>query len=150
MGTGLDVIIVDDEPDIVELLSGIINSFYTWGKVFVFTNVDEAIEYCLLRDPGIAIFIVDVFLGEKSGFIFLDSIAEKFTSAHEDAIMITGHASNDIVDMCEGSNIHYLLEKPLRPYALQMSVRAIAMKYLKFAKKIMKDSAFAACISRVE
>jgi len=150
MGSGLDVIIIDDEPDVVELLSGIINSFYTWGEVFVFTDADEAIEYCLLRDPGIAIFVIDVFLGEKSGFLVLDSIAEKFTSAHEDAIMITGHASDDVVNMCEASNIHYLLEKPLRPYALQMSVRSIAMKYLKFAKRILKDSAFAACVSRVE
>ena len=149
MSNGLDVIIVDDDPDVVELLSGIINSFYTWGNVFVFTDVNEAIEYCLLCDHGIAIFVVDVFLGEKSGFLFLDSIAEKFTSAHEDAIMITGHASDDVVNMCEASDIHYLLEKPLRPYALQMSVRAIAMKYLKFAKKVLKDSAFAACVSRV-
>ena len=149
MANGLDVIIVDDEPSIVELLSGIINKFYTWGNVFVFTDVNDAIEYCLLRDPGIAIFVVDIFIGEKSGFLFLDSIAEKFTSAHEDTIMITGHANDDVVNMCEASNIHYLLEKPLRPYALQMAVRAIAMKYLKFAKRIMKDSDFAAYISKV-
>lgn len=149
MDRGLDIMIVDDDPCIVELLSDIINRFYTWGDVLVFTDVNEATEYCLLRETGIAIFVIDVFLGEKSGFLFLDSISEKFSSAYEDTVMITGHASNDIVNMCVASNIHYLLEKPLRPYALQMSVTAIAMKYINFAKKIIKDPEFAKNILKI-
>ena len=148
MAKGLDVIIVDDEPAVCEVISDIMKGFYTWGDVLTFTDVDEAIEYCLNCDIGVAIFIVDVFLGGKNGFYFLDIIDEKFPTAHEDTIMITGNASDDVVNMCVASNVNHLLEKPIRPYALQLSVRAIVMKYLKFAKKLLQDPIFAENVAR--
>jgi CheY-like chemotaxis protein len=143
MPEGLDVIVVDDDPDVCELISSTIKGFYTWGKVFSFTDSDEATTYCLERDIGVAIFVVDVFLGGASGFYFLDAIEEKFPTAHSDAIIITGNASDDIVNMCVASDVNHLLEKPIRPYALQLAVRAIAEKYLKFAKKLFNDPSYA-------
>ena len=148
MAKGLDVIIVDDEPIVCEVISEIIKSFYSWGDVLTFTDIDKAMEYCLNRDIGVAIFVVDVFLGGKSGFYFLDIIEEKFPTAHEDTIMITGNASDDVVNMCVASNVNHLLEKPIRPYALQLSVRAIVTKYLKFAKKLLRDPIFAENVAR--
>jgi CheY-like chemotaxis protein len=111
--------------------------------VFSFTDSEEATTYCLERDIGVAIFVVDVFLGGASGFYFLDAIEKKFPTAHSDAIIITGNASDDIVNMCVASDVNHLLEKPIRPYALQLAVRAIAEKYLKFAKKLFKDPSYA-------
>jgi CheY-like chemotaxis protein len=143
MPEGLDVIVVDDDPDVCELISGTIERFYTWGKVLSFTNVAEATAYCLERDVGVAIFVVDVFLGGASGFYFLDAIEKKFPTAHSDAIVITGNASDDVVNMCVASDVNHLLEKPVRPYALQLAVRAIAEKYLKFAKRLFNDEAYA-------
>jgi CheY-like chemotaxis protein len=103
----------------------------------------------LERDVGVAIFIVDVFLGGVSGFFFLDSIEEKFPTAHADAIIITGNASDDIVNMCIASDVNHLLEKPIKPYALQLAVRAIAEKYLNFAKKLFQDPDFAKNVSDI-
>ncbi|MBW2039218.1 MAG: response regulator [Deltaproteobacteria bacterium] len=148
MSDGLDVIIVDDEPNLCEVIAETIRRFYTWGEVIPFTDVDEAISHCLGRDTGIAIFVLDVFLGEKSGFYFLDAIEKKFPSAHEDTIMITGYASDDVVNMCVASDVNHLLEKPIKPYALQLAVRAIVGKYLKFAKKLLRDPAFAESVAR--
>lgn len=150
MSTGLDVIVVDDEPDVCQTISSIISRFYAWGEVIVFSDVDEAIDYCLNREVGIAIFVVDVYLGGKSGFFFLDAIEEKFSTAHEDTIIITGKASDDIVNMCIASNVDYLLEKPIKPFALQLAIRAIVGKYLKFAKKLLKDASFAEDVSKFE
>ncbi len=147
MPDGLDVIIVDDDTNVCELISSIVKQFYSWGNVASFSNCEAAIQYCLKREIGVAIFVVDVFLGDMSGFSFLDSIEEKFPTAHSDAIVITGNASNDIVDMCVASNVNHLLEKPIKPYALQMAVRAIAEKYLKFAKKLFQDHDFAKSIA---
>jgi len=147
MPEGLDVIVVDDDPDVCELVSTTIKRFYTWGKVFSFTDAEAATDYCHGRDIGVAIFVVDVFLGGASGFFFLDSIEKKFPTAHSDAIIITGNASDDIVNMCVASDVNHLLEKPIKPYALQLAVRAIAEKYLKFAKRLFKDPEFAKCIS---
>ncbi len=143
MSDGLDVIIVDDDQAVCELIAAIVKRFYTWGEVISFTDTDEATKYCLSREVGVAIFIVDVFLGGVSGFFFLDSIDKKFPAAHSDAIIITGNASDDIVNMCIASEVNHLLEKPIKPYALQLAVRAIAEKYLNFAKKLFQDPEFA-------
>ncbi len=149
MAEGLDIIIVDDDPNVCELISTIVKRFYTWGDIIPFTNSEEAIKFCLGRDVGVAIFIVDVFLGGVSGFYFLDTIEEKFPTAHSDAIIITGNASDDVVNMCIASDVNHLLEKPVKPYALQLAVRAIAEKYLKFAKKLFHDPDFAKNVSDI-
>jgi DNA-binding NarL/FixJ family response regulator len=150
MSDGLDVIVLDDDPGISQVLKELIETFYTWGEVICFSQAEKAIDDCLKRDTGVAIFVVDVFLKKgMSGFFFLDSIENKFPSVHEDAIMISGKASEDVVDMCLASNVTYLLEKPVKPYALQLAVRAITAKYLNFAKKLLRDPSLAQSISRL-
>ncbi len=147
MPDGLDVIIVDDDPAVCQMTTEVVKGFYSWGQVRTFTQSDEAILYCLSCKYGVAIFIVDVFLGGKSGFSFLDAVEKKFPSAHQDAIIVSGNASDDVVNMCMASNVHHLLEKPLRPFALQFAVRAIAEKYLSFAKRLLEDQEFARSIA---
>ena len=149
MSDGLDVIVLDDDPGIGEIVSELIESFYTWGNVYAFSDPDKAISFCLERDIGVAIFVVDVFLGGLSGFYFLDAIEERYPTAHEDTIIISGNASDDVVNMCLASNVNYLLEKPVKPYALQLAVRAITAKYLDFAKKLMQDADFAEHVARL-
>lgn len=149
MADGLDVIVVDDDPGVSEVVSDMIKSFYTWGKVRTFTDADEAILYCLSSRVGVGIFVVDVFLGGKSGFYFLDAVEKNYPSAHKDAIVVTGNASEDVVNMCMASNVNHLLEKPIRPFALQFAVRAIAEKYLSFAKLLMEDQDFASSVARL-
>ena len=149
MSDGLDVIVLDDDPGICEVVTELVESFYTWGKVYSFSDPNEAIAFCLERDIGVAIFVVDVFLGGLSGFYFLDAVEDRFPTAHEDAIIISGNASDDVVNMCLASNVNYLLEKPVKPYALQLAVRAITAKYLDFAKKLMQDASFAENVARL-
>ncbi len=149
MPEGLDVIIMDDDPEVCEGLSEVIKLFYTWGNVLAFTDVEKATEYCQNHPTGLAVFVVDVFLGGQSGFFFLDSISEKFPMAYEDAIVITGAASEDVVNMCLASGVHHLLEKPIREYALEFAIRAIVTKYLKFARKLIEDPEFAQSVTSV-
>jgi response regulator of citrate/malate metabolism len=150
MAEGLDVFIVDDDSNVCEIVTDIVNIFYSWGEVHAFTDVDVATEFCLNREVGVGIFIVDVFLGGKSGFYFLDSIGGKFPTAHEDAVIITGNASDDIVNMCVAANVNHLLEKPIRAFALQMAVRSVVSKYLRFSKKLLQDPIFAEIVSKVD
>ncbi len=149
MSDGLDVIVLDDDPGICQVIAELIESFYSWGQVHCFSNPDEAITFCLNRDIGVAIFVVDVFLEGLSGFYFLDAIEHTYPTAHEDTIMISGNASDDVVNMCLASNVNYLLEKPLKPYALQLAVRSITAKYLDFAKKLLQDQRFAENVARL-
>lgn len=149
MSEGLDVIVVDDDPVTCELVSETVKAFYSWGSVITFTDVNEAISYCRNQATGVAIFILDVFLEGQTGFDFLDAIENKFPMAFQDTIVITGKASNDVVNMCLESDITYLLEKPIRYHALQFAVRAIVAKYTKFARRLLLDPIFAENVARV-
>lgn len=149
MSDGLDVIIIDDEQQMCDVIGEMVSSFYVWGKILTFTDVDKAIEYCLSQDTGIGIFILDVFMGDKNGFYFLDAIQEKYPSCTHDTIMVTGKASTDVVDMCVASEVNHLLEKPVKQYALQLAVRAVVSKYLKFAKRLLTEPDFADCVERI-
>ncbi len=149
MSEGLDILIIDDEKHVCDVLAEHIEKFYTWGDVTTCTDVDRAISYCRSRNGGIMIFILDVFVGQNNGFFFLDAIADKYPNACHDTIMITGNANDDIVDMCVASGVNHLLEKPVKPYALQLAVRSIVSKYLKFAKVLMRDPDFAEHIERI-
>ena len=149
MADGLDVIIVDDDPVTCEILLTMVKKFYSWGNVIAFTDVSEATSYCRNQPTGVAIFIVDVFLDTTTGFDFLEDIESKFPMVYQDTIVITGSASDDVVNMCIVSDITYLLEKPIRPHALQFAVRAIVSKYTKFARRLMVDPHFAENVARV-
>ena len=149
MSDGLDVIILDDDPVSCEVLSEIVKTFYTWGNVLTFTDVDHAACYCRDRSTGVAIFILDVFLKTNTGFDFLEAIESKFPMAFQDTVIITGNASDDVVNMCLESDITYLLEKPIRSHALQFAVRAIVAKYTKFARRLLLDPIFAENVARM-
>lgn len=150
MSEGLDVIIVDDDKNLCTVTAETIKRFYAWGKIITFTKVNEAIAYCMSQDTSIAIFVLDVFLGDQSGFAFLDAVKEKYSSAAEDTIIITGHASEDVVNMCVASDVTHLLEKPVKPYELQLAVRAIVTKYMKFARKVLHDPEFASLVAKFQ
>lgn len=147
MSYSLDVIIVDDDPAVCKMLSEVVKSFYTWGQVHSFTRAEEAITFCKKGKAAVAIFILDVFMGDETGFSFLDAIIDKFPLAFQDTIIITGNASDDVVNMCVASDITFLIEKPIRLYALQLAVRAIVSKYIKFAKKILRDPSLAESVA---
>jgi DNA-binding NtrC family response regulator len=143
MAERLDCIVVDDDRDVCQSMAELIRHFYSWGDVMPFVSAEEALYYAKFHGPGVAIFVVDVFLGDQTAFDFLDSVASWYPMAHEDAVIVTGNASTDVVNMCVASNITYLIEKPIRPYSLQLSVRAIVSKYLRFARKLLEDPSLA-------
>jgi len=149
MAPGLDVIVIDDDPAICELIAQMVKRFYTWGDVLTFSDTDQALAFCLGRDIGVAVFVIDVFLGTQSGFSFLDAIEERFPAVHQDSIIITGNASDDVVNMCVAADVNHLLEKPVRPYALQLAIRSIVSKYIHFSRKLIRDPVFARKVSQL-
>jgi DNA-binding NtrC family response regulator len=143
MAGSLDIIIVDDDPSVCQVLYEIVTRFYIWGEVLNFTDPEQATAYCLDQQAGVAVFVLDVYMDEITAFEFLETILDRFPMAREDTIIITGNASNEIVNRCVANDITYLLEKPVRPFALQLAVRAIVSKYVKFARRLLQDPLFA-------
>jgi response regulator of citrate/malate metabolism len=149
MSDNLDVVILDDDPLTCSLIKDILESFYVWGNIHSFTNYHKALSHCKTTKVGVAIFILDVYLGKETAFNFLDAISDKFAWASEDAIIITGNASDDIVNICIASNITHLLEKPIKSYTLKLAVRAIVGKYILFAKRMLGDPNFAKNVAKM-
>ncbi len=150
MPEGLDVIILDDDEQMCMLLHEMISGFYKLGEVHSFTSFLDARTFCFKRESGLGIFVLDVFLDEQNAFDFLDAVNIHYPMAAEDAVIITGAASDDVVDMCMASGVNHLLEKPIRRYALQFAIRAIACKYQGFALKLMRDPGFARDIEALQ
>ena len=150
MADGLDVIILDDDEQLCGMLHEMVAGFYELGEIYSFTNLVDARTFCFNRGSSLAIFVLDVFLDESSAFDFLDAIAVHFPMAPEDTVMITGAANDDVVDMCMASGVNHLLEKPIRRYALQFAIRAIAAKYQGFALKLLSDPVFAQDIEALQ
>jgi DNA-binding NarL/FixJ family response regulator len=118
-------------------------SFLHGGQALTFTDFEPARAHCLGQPAGVAVFVLDVYLGEKTAFAFLEAVSERFPMACQDAVLITGDASDKVVDLCVAMDITHLLEKPVRPYALQLAIRAVVSKYMKFAKRLLQDPSFA-------
>jgi response regulator of citrate/malate metabolism len=150
MSDNLDVIVLDDDPQMCSFLTEMLKHFYTWGDIHSFTDVREALSFCRHKKPGVAIFILDVYLGKETAFDFLDKISETFAWAAEDTVIITGNASDDIVNMCIASNVTYLLEKPIKGYTLKFAVKAIVGKYIRFARRLLHDPDYAKSVAEIK
>ena len=150
MPKGLNVVILDDDPQVCSLLEQMTRRFYTWGEVHPFTDYLEARTFCFNQESSIGIFVLDVFLGEYSAFDFIEAVSVHYPMAPQDSIVITGNASDDIVDTCVAVGVNHLLEKPIKRYAYQCAVRAIAAKYLGFAQRLMNDPAFAKEVEKLD
>ncbi|MBW2031558.1 MAG: response regulator [Deltaproteobacteria bacterium] len=138
MYNDLKIIVLEDDPGVCKILSDMIKRFYTWGPVVSFTNPADAIFYCRGLKEDVALFVLDVFLKDSTCFEFLDGISEKFPMAHENSIIISGHASEDVVNMCTASYIKHLLEKPVGPYALQHAVLNMVSRYIRWASRLSR------------
>jgi len=149
MYNNLDIIILDDNPRICALITEILESFYVWGDIHSFTAFNEALTFCKDKHAGVAIFILDVYLDKKTAFDFLKEISDQYAWASEDTIIITGKASDEIVNMCIPLNINYLIEKPMKAYTLKLAVKAIVGKYTLFAKRLIGDPDFARSIAKL-
>lgn len=143
MTAGLDVVVLDDDPDVCQLLGQMVRSFYTQGRVYTFSDFLEARTFCFNRGPSVAIFLLDAFLGPHTAFDFIAAMAVHYPMAAEDTVVITGRADDQVVERCLALGVNHLLEKPILPYALQLAIRSIAGKYLRFAPRLGQDQAFA-------
>ncbi len=145
----LDLIILDDEPQVAEILGRMAQRFYTWGKVHIFDDYLTARTFCFNRGASLGLFVLDVFLKNHSAFDFIEAVRLHYPMAAEDTIVITGRADEDVVENCLVAGVSCLLEKPVRPYALQFAVRTLVSKYVNFAPRLLSDSALSRDVARL-
>jgi CheY-like chemotaxis protein len=126
---GKTVLIVDDEPDVVAYLSGILER--AGIKVMTATNGQEALDRVRERRPD---FIsLDLVMPQKSGIKFLYELRKRREWANIPIMIVTAHARDDL----GASDFHELfsgktmagpltyLEKPVRPERFLHNVKKI-------------------------
>ncbi|NQV31268.1 MAG: response regulator [Phycisphaeraceae bacterium] len=135
---GVSILVVDDEPDaVVEMVDIIEDMGY---PVYSATNAFEAQEQIRTR-PEIGIVITDIRMPGQDGFALADSITR--SGRPIEIIGVSGHAGKAVFKKAIGSKFVDMLEKPLDPMTLTISVeRARSQHVLRHDEKIEEIQAF--------
>ena len=117
------ILLVDDEPDILESLELSLEADY---DVLTATNGDDGLT--ALRENDIAVIITDQRMPRMTGVEFLQK-AQEF-NRHSVRMMLTGFADIDaIVDAINKGQVYRYISKPWEPRDLEMDVRRAAETY---------------------
>jgi UDP-3-O-[3-hydroxymyristoyl] N-acetylglucosamine deacetylase len=117
------VLIVDDEPGILETLAGILHD--EGFETLTTTSGDEALD--LYRDRGPDVVFLDIWLPDRDGLETLQAIKEIDPAAA--VIMMSGHGTSATAVKSIKMGAHDYLEKPLSYDAAVGAVRdALAAK----------------------
>ena len=119
----LSILLVDDEAIVGNRLKPALTKI--GYDVEAFEDPKDAM--LRLDEKEFDIVITDIMMSEVNGIQLLEFVQSK--NERTKVIMITGYASEDVVNRCVASDVHHLLEKPIEPYALQLALRAIVAKY---------------------
>lgn len=133
----LDILIVDDEPDIRELLSGILEDegYVTRGAA----SGEKALKEIAARQPNL--LILDVWLGDPQydGLKILDLIQK--TNPELPIVMISGHGTVETAVTAIKKGAYDFIEKPFKTDRLLLTVkRAIETATLRRENRRLKDT----------
>jgi two-component system nitrogen regulation response regulator NtrX len=132
-----DILIVDDEPDIRELMAGILED--EGFTIRVAATGDKALEEISLRQPSL--LILDVWLGDPKydGLKILEII--KKTNPDLPIVMISGHGTVETAVNAIKLGAYDFIEKPFKTDRLLMIVsRALEAATLRKENRQFKDA----------
>jgi two-component system nitrogen regulation response regulator NtrX len=131
-----DILIVDDEPDIRDLVAGILTDEGYLCRVA--STGEEALEQISLRQPHL--LILDVWLGDPKydGLKILEQI--KKTNTDLPILMISGHGTVETAVNAIKLGAYDFIEKPFKTDRLLLVIaRAIEAAHLRRENRQLKD-----------
>lgn len=134
----LDILIVDDEPDIRELVSGILSDEGFTTRVA--STGEKALEEISLRQPHL--LILDVWLGDPKydGLKILELIQK--SNPDLPILMISGHGTVETAVSAIKLGAYDFIEKPFKTDRLLLVVsRAIEAAALRKENRYLKEGA---------
>jgi DNA-binding NtrC family response regulator len=119
------ILVVDDEPDIVESLKDVLEAHL--GQVKVLTAPSGKAGLALLKKEAVDLIISDYRMPGMDGLEFLTKCRE--TSPNTPRILITAYPELDAaVRAINEAQIQNFLTKPIMPEALMQAVNAALVK----------------------
>ncbi|MDO1558766.1 sigma-54 dependent transcriptional regulator [Brevundimonas sp. 2R-24] len=137
-GFGADILVVDDEADIRELVSGILED--EGYRVRVASSSEEALAAIRARKP--ALLVLDIWMqgGGMDGLELLDLVKE--LDADLPVIMISGHGNIETAVSALKRGAYDFLEKPFKSDRLLVIVdRALEQASLKRENRMLRGRA---------
>lgn len=136
--TGADILVVDDEADIRELVSGLLED--EGHGVRIAANSDEALAMIRARRPSLALLDIWMQGGGLDGLELLDVIKE--VDADLPVVMISGHGNIETAVSALKRGAYDFIEKPFKSDRLVVVVqRALEAAALRRENRQLKVQA---------
>jgi CheY-like chemotaxis protein len=120
--TGVDVLVVDDEPDARELLTAVLGR--SGARVRTAGSSDEAIA--LLREQTFHVVLSDIGLPREDGYVLLRRLRELAPSVPAAALTAFAGADDHRRALEAGFQAH--LGKPIEPDVLRLLVASLVRR----------------------
>ncbi len=130
----MTVLVVDDTPDNLTLLSGILKGDY---RVLLATNGAKALEICSSEEPP-DLVLLDVMMPEMDGFEVARRMREHPNSESTPVIFVTALTTNEARTSGLELGAVDFLTKPVDPQQLLSRVRNF-MRYVQLRKSVQAD-----------
>jgi PAS domain S-box-containing protein len=120
---GLQVLVVDDSPDILELVVIILES--NGAEVSAAASVDEALQILKELEPDI--LVSDVAMPKADGYTLLEQVRlwEAQRGKHIPAIALTGYARDEDRTQALAASFQMHLSKPVEPSELVQAIASL-------------------------
>jgi PAS domain S-box-containing protein len=116
---GVRVLLVDDEPDTIDVMSSILRS--SKAQVETATSVGEALERAAASEPHV--IVSDIAMPGEDGFEFLRRLAPRSSIP---VLAISGKGTREERDAILAAGFQQYLRKPIEPETLIRAVDALA------------------------
>jgi len=110
--TGKNILLVDDDPDMITALQGILDG--SGATIETAIDGNQAVEVAASFDPDLV--VLDAMLPKRSGFLVLEKLkaGNKKKGQRPFVIMITGNAGKRHQVWAESLGVDGYLNKPFR------------------------------------
>lgn len=121
----LDVVLIDDSKPMQAILRSILGVIRP-QRMRIFDRADEALEAMLHEPPNV--IVTDWRMDPMSGNTFLKTIRDRRMSplCFVPVIVVTAHATRQVVERAMEAGAHHVLVKPLSPSVLLDRITALA------------------------
>ncbi|KPA14105.1 PAS/PAC sensor hybrid histidine kinase [Candidatus Magnetomorum sp. HK-1] len=115
------ILIVDDDPAFVHLLTNLIASF---GETPI-TTMEGANFFSIIEKETIDLILLDIYMPIVSGLTLINQIKKHEVYRHIPVIMITGSDDMNIMTECFEAGASDFITKPISPVVLQARLSSI-------------------------
>ena len=107
------VLVVDDNPAILDSLCSYINHVCTYYTCKGFTKVDEALNYIKSTKDNIEVAILDILIDHKfdGNITLIETLSQYYPNTY--IILITGlHVTDEYMKIFDNADSYFILHKP--------------------------------------